>query len=93
MRGHPAVTHRRNDAERAGNFLRLPIEEPVMLGATKSGRDMPRDPHTLPEVCVRWEDIRIAQARLRRVEDAWAMHALRANGFAAGEAASPGAGT
>jgi hypothetical protein len=46
-----------------------------------------REPDTLPEAWPRWEYARGTQARIRRAEDAWAMHAVRATGFGAGEAA------
>jgi hypothetical protein len=55
-----------------------------MFGATKSQGYTPQEPHTLPEA-LSWESTRATEARIRRIEDAWAMHASGANGFGAAE--------
>jgi hypothetical protein len=48
---------------------------------------MLRQPHTLPEAHRRWENSRAVEARVRRIEEAWALHAASATGFGAAEAA------
>lgn len=65
-------------------FLRAKEPETNMFGATDRYGRTPREPHTLPEA-LSWECTRVTEARLRRIEDAWAMHAIRANGFGAAE--------
>jgi hypothetical protein len=57
-------------------------EETSMFGALDAN-GLPREPHTLPEAQVNWENARWTQARIRRIEEAWAMHASRATGFGA----------
>lgn len=58
-----------------------------MLDAIESNGSPPRSPVVLPEADRSRESGRAAQMRIRRAEDAWAMHACHATGFAAGEAA------